>query len=42
MNTIQTKHKAHWFAHGKLSYMAAAAGPAQKLLREIEGCRSDS
>src|SRR5690348_16666889 len=37
MNTIQTKHKAHWFAHGKLSYMAAAAGPAQKLLREMKG-----
>ena len=26
MNTIQTKDKTHWLAHGKLSCMAAAAG----------------
>src|SRR6266852_5190559 len=28
MNTIQTKDKTHWLAHGKLSCMAAAAGLA--------------
>src|SRR5260370_21128795 len=28
MNTIQTKDKTHWLAHGKLSCMAGAAGLA--------------